>query len=103
MRKLMFVMAIAVGTAAQAQEAARPMISPACRAEVAALCPATGDRGARRACMMEKQASVSGPCKAELKAAMEARRAARGAEGGQPRGDMGGMGDHGSDGPGQPQ
>jgi hypothetical protein len=95
MRKMMFVMATVVGTAAQAAEPAKPLVSPACRTEVETLCPATGDRDARRACMMEKRGSISAPCQAELKAAMEARRAARaaggGPDGGPPHGDMGGM------------
>jgi hypothetical protein len=94
MRKLIFVMAMTVGTAAQAAEPARPTVSPACRTEIQNLCPVTGDRDARRACMMEKHGSISAPCQAEMKAAMEARRAARGAgggpNGGPPHGDMGG-------------
>jgi uncharacterized membrane protein YgcG len=96
MRKLIFVMAIALGTAAQAAEPAKPMVSPACRTELENLCPATGDRDARRSCMMQKRNTISAPCQTELKAAMEARRAARGGEGGpgggRPHGEMGGMG-----------
>ncbi|CAN5150989.1 hypothetical protein BH09PSE3_BH09PSE3_17570 [soil metagenome] len=90
MRKMMILMALALGTAAQAQDGARPNISPACRTEMQNLCPATGDRDARRACMMDKRDLISAPCKAEIKAAMEARRAAHGAGGGQMGGQMGG-------------
>ncbi|MBA3897392.1 MAG: hypothetical protein H0X36_09730 [Sphingomonadaceae bacterium] len=65
-------------TAAVAQDAARPAsVSPACRQEVMTLCPKTGDREARRACMKEKFASVSPGCRSEIMAARAARRAER--------------------------
>jgi hypothetical protein len=93
MRKKMIVMAMALGTAAQAQEGSRPMMSPACRTEMQNLCPQTEDRDARRACMMAKRDTLSATCKAEI-AAMRARRGGGGRpEGGAPRGEMGGMGD----------
>ena len=107
MRKLIFVMAMILGTTAQAAEPAKPMVSPACRTELENLCPATGDRDARRSCMMEKRNTISAPCQAELKAAMEARRAARGAEGGPdggpPHSGMGGMSGMGGGGIGDDQ
>jgi hypothetical protein len=124
MRKLIFVMAMAVGTVAQAQDAPpRPMMSPACHDEVQNLCPATDDREARRACMMAKHDSLSPKCKDEMASLMKARRARGGGQGngwggppqggpdgGPPHGDgsMGGMpgmnrGDQGGDGAPPPQ
>jgi hypothetical protein len=53
-------------------------VSDTCRAEVQKLCPQTGDRTARRQCMMSNRDKLSEGCKSELRAAMEARRGARG-------------------------
>jgi hypothetical protein len=120
MRKLIFVMAMAVGTVAQAQDAPRPMMSPACRTEIQNLCPQTGDRDARRSCMMAKHDSLSPKCKDEMTAMMKARQARGGGhgggwggpqgggqggpDGGPPHGDMGGMNGGGDQAPeGQPQ
>lgn len=103
MRKLIFVMAMAVSGVAQAQDAPRPMMSPACRTEMQNLCPQTDDRDARRACMAEKRDSLSQTCKDEVAAMMKARQARGGGmgrpeggrnggpDGGPPHGDMGGM------------
>ncbi|MDB5714035.1 MAG: hypothetical protein JWO15_1432 [Sphingomonadales bacterium] len=112
MRKIIFVMAMAVGTVAQAQDAPRPMMSPACHTEMQNLCPATDDREARRSCMMAKRDSLSPKCKDEM-AAMRKAREARGSGEGRPShegmGGMGGMGDggmggdHGGDQGGSPQ
>ena len=63
-----------VSGAAMAQEA-RPRLSEACRAEVINLCPKSEDRTARRACMMEKRASISEMCRSEIMAARAARKA----------------------------
>jgi hypothetical protein len=102
MRKMILVMAMAVGTVAQAQDAPRPMMSPACHTEMQSLCPATDDRAARRSCMMAKRDSLSPKCKDEMAAMRKAREARGGGESGPPRGEMGGMsgmgGDHGGDG-----
>jgi hypothetical protein len=116
MRKLIFVMAMTVGTVAQAQDAPRPMLSPACRTELQNLCPPTDDRDARRACMASKRDSLSQTCKDEVAAMMKARRERGGGmgggmgrpeggpDGGPPHGDMGGMngggmgGDQGNEG-----
>jgi hypothetical protein len=112
MRKFIFVMAMAVGTVAQAQDAPRPMMSPECRTEMHNLCPVTDDRDARRACMISKRDSISPKCKDEMAAMRKAREARGGGEGGPPRGEMGGMGgmsgggmggDHAGDQGGSPQ
>jgi hypothetical protein len=122
MRKLIFVMAMAVGTVAQAQDAPRPMMSPACHTEVQNMCPQTGDRDARRACMMAKRDTLSPKCKDEMVAMRKAREANGGGQGGNwggspqggpnggpPHGDMGGMngggigGDQNGDGAPPPQ
>ena len=50
----------------------------ACRIEVMNLCPATGDRDARRACMMASRDKLSDGCKKEMAAMRAARQAARG-------------------------
>jgi hypothetical protein len=65
--------------AAIAQDAAtpRPMLSDACRAEVQTLCPATGDRTARRQCMMTNRDKLSDGCKTEIAQRMQAMRATR--------------------------
>jgi hypothetical protein len=55
-------------------------ISDACRAEIVQLCPKTGDKQARRACMKEKRGQVSEGCRAEIMAAREKLRAAKKAE-----------------------
>lgn len=83
MRLIASFAVLALATAASAQDTApRPMLSDACRAEVMKLCPPTGDRDARRACMMTNRDKVSDGCKKE----MAAMRAAR--QGGRGNGDM---------------
>jgi hypothetical protein len=78
MRLLISIAALVLTTAASAQNAApRPMLSDTCRTEVMNLCPATGDRSARRQCMMEKSESLSDGCKKEM-VALRAARQARG-------------------------
>jgi hypothetical protein len=73
---------LALATAATAQTAPpRPMISQACRTEVMTLCPATGDRDARRTCMMANRNKLSDGCKKEMAAMRAARQAARGGNG----------------------
>ena len=70
---------LALATAASAQNAAsRPMLSDACRAEVMKLCPATGDRDARRTCMMANRGKLSDGCTKEMAAARAARQGTRG-------------------------
>ena len=78
MRLIITFAALALATAASAQDAPRPMLSDVCRTEVMSLCPATGDRDARRACMMANRDKLSDGCKKEmaaLRAAREAKRA----------------------------
>ena len=70
---------LALATVASAQNAAsRPMLSDACRAEVMKLCPATGDRGARRTCLMANRDKLSPDCLKEMAAARAARQGTRG-------------------------
>ena len=70
---------LALSTAATAQVGtSRPMLSDACRAEVMKLCPATGDRDARRTCMMTNRGKLSDGCTKEMAAARAARQGTRG-------------------------
>lgn len=88
MRFLLTTLLIA-GSAAAAQTAApRPMVSPACRTEIQTLCPKGDDRAARRQCLKSNRDKISEGCRAEIRAAAQARRAA----GGGKRG-MGNSGD----------
>ncbi len=80
MRLIVSFAALAIATAASAQDAPRPMLSAACLAEVMNLCPATGDRDARRACMMANRDKLSDGCKKEM-ATLRAARAANRANG----------------------
>jgi hypothetical protein len=83
MRLVISFAALALATAASAQDAmSRPMMSDACRTEVMNLCPATGDRDARRACMMANRDKLSDGCKKEMAAMRAARQAARGGSNG---------------------
>lgn len=78
MRLMLSFAALAIATAASAQDAPRPMLSDACRAEMTNLCHATDDRKSRRACMMASRDRLSDGCKKEmaaLRAAREAKRA----------------------------
>lgn len=77
MRLVLSFAALALATAASAQDAPRPMLSDSCRTEVMNLCPATGDRGARRACMMASRDKLSDGCKREMAALRAARQANR--------------------------
>ena len=82
MRLVLTFATLALATAASAQNAApRPMLSEACRTEVMTLCPATGDRDARRQCMMASRDKLSATCKTEMAAMRAARQAARGGNG----------------------
>lgn len=82
MRLILSLAALALATAASAQDAApRPMVSDACRTEIMNLCPATGDRAARRTCMMANRDKLSDGCKKEMAAMRAARQAARGGNG----------------------
>jgi hypothetical protein len=82
MRLLLTVLIAASATAAIAQDAKpRPMLSDACRTEVMTLCPATGDRSARRQCMMANRDKLSDGCKKEMAALRAARQAARNGKG----------------------
>jgi hypothetical protein len=79
MRIVFFVAALGVSSASIAQDAPmRPMLSDGCRTEMQALCPATGDRDARRQCMMANRDKISAPCKAELMKMRAARQSMRG-------------------------
>lgn len=80
MRNLMIAIAIVGFGTSAAQAGPAAGVSQACRTEVQTLCPKTGDRQARRACMMEKRAQVSEGCRAEIKAAREKLLAAKRAE-----------------------
>ena len=77
MRLMLSFAALAIATAASAQDAPRPMLSDACRAEMTNLCPATGDREARRACMIASRDKLSDGCKKEMAALRAARQARR--------------------------
>ncbi len=82
MRLFISFAALAFATAAGAQDAApRPMMSDACRTEIMNLCPVTGDRQARRTCMMANRDKLSDGCKKEMAAMRAAREAARGSGG----------------------
>lgn len=82
MRLLLTALLAGSAAAASAQTAApRAMLSEACRTEVMKLCPATGDREARRACMMANRDKLSDGCKKEMAAMRAARQAARGGNG----------------------
>lgn len=70
---------LGLATAASAQNALpRAMLSEVCRAEVMKLCPRTGDRDARRACMMASRDKLSADCQKEMAALRAARQGARG-------------------------
>lgn len=78
MRLVASLALMTLATAAGAQTPApRPVVSDTCRAEVVKLCPATGDRQARRACMMSNRDKLSDGCKSELMAMRDARKAGR--------------------------
>ncbi len=82
MRLLLTALLAGSASMVSAQTAApRPMMSEACRTEVMTLCPATGDRDARRACMMASRDKLSDGCKKEMAAMRAARQAARGGDG----------------------
>ena len=82
MRRFFSFVALALATAASAQDATpRPMMSDPCRTEIMNLCPATGDRNARRTCMMANRDKLSDGCKKEMAAMRAARQAARGGNG----------------------
>ena len=82
MRRVLRFVALALTTAASAQDATpRPMMSDLCRTEIMNLCPATGDRDARRTCMMTNRQKLSDGCKKEMAAMRAARQAARGGNG----------------------
>jgi hypothetical protein len=80
MRKLMVAFAVTGLAANAAQAGPAAGVSQACRTEVQTLCPKTGDKQARRACMMEKRGQVSEGCRTEIKAAHEKLRAAKRAQ-----------------------
>jgi hypothetical protein len=75
MRNLFLLSLALTATGANAQARGGTGLSSACRTEVVTLCPRTGDRDARRACMMEKRAQISDGCKSELMAMRAARQA----------------------------
>ena len=75
MRNLILLSLVLTATGANAHERAGMGLSAACRTEIVTLCPRTGDRNARRACMMEKRTQISDGCKAELMALRAAREA----------------------------
>jgi hypothetical protein len=77
MRKLMIAFAATGLASSVAQAGPAAGVSQACRTEVQTLCPKTGDKQARRACMMEKRGQVSEGCRAEIRAAREKLRAAK--------------------------
>ena len=82
MRLVISFAALALATAASAQDTApRPMMSDTCRTEIMNLCPATGDRDARRTCMVANRDKLSDGCKKEMAAMRTARQAARGGNG----------------------
>jgi len=82
MRLVISFAALMLATAAGAQDTApRPMMSDTCRTEIMNLCPATGDRNARRQCMMASRDKLSDGCKKEMAAMRAARQAARGGNG----------------------
>lgn len=82
MRLFLSLATLTLATAASAQDASpRPMLSDACRTEVMNLCPATGDREARRTCMMASRDKLSDGCKKEMAAMRAARQAARSGNG----------------------
>ena len=82
MRVVLSFAILAIATAAAAQDAPRrPMLSDTCRTEVMNLCPATGDRDARRTCMMANRDKLSDGCKKEMAALRAARQAQRGGSG----------------------
>ncbi len=82
MRLVLSLAALALATAASAQNTTpRPMISDACRTEFMNLCPATGDREARRTCMMANRDKLSDGCKKEMAAMRASRQAARSGNG----------------------
>jgi hypothetical protein len=84
MRRIATLLALSCATTAVAQTAApRPMVSQGCRTEIMNLCPPTGDRGARRECMMAARGKLSEGCAKELIALRAARQGVR----------MGGNGD----------
>jgi len=68
------IAALASGTFAQSIPT--PKVSPECRAEVIKLCPDTGDKKARRDCVILNHEKISQPCLAEMKAHRDAKRAA---------------------------
>ena len=83
MRLALSISLLALATAANAQPMGRPMLSEACRAEVQKLCPAGGERGARRECLMTNRDKLSDGCKGELmkmREAMQKWRADRGGD-----------------------
>ncbi len=77
MRLIVGFAALALATVASAQNAPRPMMSDGCRSEIMTLCPATGDRTARRACMMASREKLSDGCRKEMADLRAARRASR--------------------------
>jgi hypothetical protein len=79
MRLVFSFAALALATAASGQNATqRPMLSEACRTEIMSLCPPTGDRNARRTCMMTNRDKLSEGCKKEMVAIRAALQATRG-------------------------
>lgn len=102
MRKMIVVIAMGLATAAQAQDAPRPMMSPECRAEMQTLCPQADNREARRTCMAAKRDTLTPKCKDEM-AAMRKAREARGDGERGPRPEGGSMGGIGEGDQGSPQ
>lgn len=71
-------LALALAGAASAQTSPpRSMLSDACRAEVMKLCPRTGDRDARRACIMASRDKLSADCQKEMAVLRATRQGAR--------------------------
>ena len=82
MRFVLLLASLSLATAAAADEA-KPMVSPACRAEIQTLCPKTGDHAARRECMRASRAKLTPGCRDELakmRAAVRQWRATRGGD-----------------------
>ena len=74
---------LTLATVADAQSTApRPMLSEACRTEITTLCPKTGDRSARRQCLMSNREKLSTGCKQELVAMRGVRKEYRGGSAG---------------------
>ncbi len=79
LRRTLLIALSGLATTALADNPTSPpaRVSPACRAEVMALCPKSEDRAARRDCMIINHTKLSPSCVSEIKAARDRRKADR--------------------------